>query len=503
MIDITNLSKMKKIIIPLLLILCFTTTQAQEGQHRHLSLDESIDIAKEKSYTMLKLEQSAKQAEYDLQSATRSLKTNIDLTLGLPTYSDRVSEWRDSLGVSYYSEKQLEISGDLTVRQPLPTDGSLYITNTLSSIDDMRRDVRSTYARTRIGLEQPLDAFYGYNRIRSTLKRAKLAHERSQKSLKREELNLVYNVSSAYYNLLQLQESSNIALLNLERQTEAYEMSKNKYAAGLIREVDALQMEVDLAEAQSNYDMSLLNQEASVNRFKELLGINLNDSITLENKLDYNVVIVDPEIAVNYALKNRLEIREQDIQLELQKLSIKQQKSQRIIKASINAHFEQIGYDQGFKRNFFSSTGKSYRNYKDRPANYGVGFTISIPILDWGENRSRVRAAESQLKELEYSKIETERSIETEVMNLVANLNSNLKRLQLLEKNVDVAEKSFEITRQRYSDGDINSESLALERNRLNTAYTSRLSAYINYQLSIADLMRKTFYDFENNIEIE
>jgi hypothetical protein len=60
-----------------------------------------------------------------------------------------------------------------------------------------------------------------------------------------------------------------------------------------------------------------------------------------------------------------------------------------------------------------------------------------------------------------------------------------------------VAEKSFDITRQRFSDGDIDSQALALERERLNNAYTSHLKAYINYQLMQADLMRKTFYNFQ------
>jgi outer membrane protein TolC len=89
------------------------------------------------------------------------------------------------------------------------------------------------------------------------------------------------------------------------------------------------------------------------------------------------------------------------------------------------------------------------------------------------------------------------------VRNLAASINSNLKRLQLLEKNVLVAEKSFGITLQRFSDGDIDSQALALERNRLNTAYTSHLSAYISYQLTLADLMRKTFYDFRNDTRVE
>jgi outer membrane protein len=66
-----------------------------------------------------------------------------------------------------------------------------------------------------------------------------------------------------------------------------------------------------------------------------------------------------------------------------------------------------------------------------------------------------------------------------------------------------VAEKSFEITRQRFSDGDIDSQALALERDRLNNAYTSHLGAYINYQLMIADIMRKTFYDFGKDMPID
>ncbi|NLJ01545.1 MAG: TolC family protein, partial [Bacteroidales bacterium] len=314
--------------------------------------------------------------------------------------------------------------------------------------------------------------------------------------------NLVYQVSSAYYNLLSLQRSTEIAHLDLERQLEAHEISQNKYAAGLIREVDALQMEVDLAEAQNNHDIAILNEVSAKNSFKELLGLDLNDSITLNNELMYDIVIVYPVLAVDMALKNRLEVREQEIQIELQKLNIKQQRANGMIRGSIDAYFERAGVDQQTGVGLLSSIKNSYSNLLERNASYGVGLTITIPILDWGENRALVRASESRLKQYNYRKEEVEREIETEVKNLIAGINSNLKRLQVLEKNVLVAEKSFEITRQRFADGDIDSQGLALERNRLNNAYTSHLRAYINYQLSLADLTRKTFYDFRNHHEV-
>jgi outer membrane protein TolC len=486
-----------------LCITAFGWTLKAQTTYR-LTLEESIEIAKEKSYSMKSLQQDLKIAEYNLKSATSRLKTHIDLSINAPTYSEEIRNFEDSTGVSYYPVRQMSYNANLTISQPLPTDGRIYIENYASSLKDIRKAERYTNLRTRIGLQQPLDALYGYNSIRSALKRAELAYEQSSKSMKRAELNLVYDVSRSYYSLLSLQKSVEIAALDLERQKDAYEISKNKYEAGLIREVDALQMEVDLADAQNSYDMALLNQTSARNSFKELLGVNLNDSVSLSGDLNYDIVIIDPSKAVELALKNRLEIREQDIQIELQKLNIRQQKTAGMIRGNIQAHVEKAGVNPQYDgTSFANSFDRSFKDLKDRPINYGVGFTLTIPILDWGENKAQVRAAESRLKQITYRKEELGREIETEVKNLVSNINGNLKRLQLLEKNIAVAEKSFEITRQRYSDGDIDSQSLALERNRLNTAYKTHLSVYIDYQLSLADIMRKTFYDFRTQQAVE
>ena len=109
-----------------------------------------------------------------------------------------------------------------------------------------------------------------------------------------------------------------------------------------------------------------------------------------------------------------------------------------------------------------------------------------------------VNAALSGL-EVNKQSYEQERiNIEREIRNTVKQLNSSLSRLHLLEKNVTLAEKSFKISSERFSDGDIDSQALALDRVRLNAAYQSHLDAYIRYKLLLSDIMRKTFYDFEN-----
>ncbi len=465
-----------------------------------LTLQASIDIAKEKSYTMRSLQEDLKIAEYNLKSATSSLKTHIDFSLTMPEFNQTVRTWDDTTGVSFYSVKRLDYGGVITVNQPLITNGNIYWETSLNSYDDFYNHDRSATFNTRLRLRQPIDALYGYNAIRSSLKSARLDYERTNKSLRREELNLVYRVSSSYYNLLSLQRSTEIALLDYERQTEANSIAQNKYASGLIREVDALQMEIDLAEAQNSYEMALVNQESAINSFKDLLGIELTDSVVLKDELKYMVVTVDADKAVEYALKNRTELRERDIAIEQQKMSIRQRKAEGMVRGYFDAYVQKTGTSMGDMNVPYGNTIQTSANdFIDRPINYGVGLTVSVPLLDWGENKARVRAAEARQRQNYIAKEELERTIETEIRNSVAQLNNNLKRLQLLEKNVVIAEKSFAITLQRFTDGDIDSQTLALERNRLNSAYRNHLSAYIAYQLSLADIMRKTLYDFEKD----
>ena len=485
------------------LMVCLPATKAQIY---HLSLEESIEIAKKQSFEIQYLLQDKIIAENELKAAIALLRTSVSMNFTLPQFTENVDQYIDSIGgIHFYPLKTLRGSGSLYIRQPLPTDGTITMSTGLTSINDYYNDKRPSTITTSIGFYQPLNSFWGYNTIRSNLKKARLNFERADKSLKRAELNIVYAVSNSYYDLLLLQKGKEIAQMNLERQTEAYEISKNKYEAGLIREVENLQMEVDLAEAQNSYDKYTVRFKSSTNSFIRLIGLELDAVVTLIGEIDnYAIVHVDTEKAVEMAIRNRLEIREREIQIELQTLEVSKQKSDGRPIAALQASWNKIGVSNiPLVESYSNSLSNSWDDLTTRPSNYQVGLTLSIPIIDWGRNKRLVRAAEAKLKQLALSKDDEQRGIEVEVRNLVVSLQMALTRLQQLEKNVSVAERSYSITLQRYTDGDIDSQALALERQRLNTAQQNHLDAYVEYRLQLADLMRKTFYDFENDVPIE
>ena len=485
---------------------CHPTTDANAQRTYELTLEEAIEIARTDSYSMKALEQDLIIAENTMEAAIRRLRTNVALSATIPNYSEAVREWEDSEGkVTYYSARQLRMGTDLTVSQPLPTDGQLSLETGLSGLDDYNNDMRAAQMDATVRLYQPLDAFWGFNNIRSELKTARLNHERAQKAYKRAELDLVYNVSQSYYNLLQRQRATEIARMDMERQAEVHDISKKKYEAGLIREVESLQMEVDLANSQNAHDGALLDLDYAEKTFKLLLGLDLADRVSVRTEeLNYEPIAVDPDRAVQLALAGRLEMRERDINIEVQGLAIRQQKAVGRPTLALDASWSVVGVsNEALATTYPNSINYAWANIKSRPTNFAIGINLRIPILDWGRNRRLVRVAEARQVQNHLAREDQQRSIETEVRTLVAQLQSYLSRLQLLEKNVALAEKSFAITLERFSNGDITSDGLAEERRRLNLALDNHLSAYVQYQLGLADLTRTTFFDFRRDRPVE
>jgi outer membrane protein len=489
--------------IPCIIFFLFSSFFANAQQIYNLDLESSIQLAREKSKTMQILQQSLKKASYDLKAATSSFKTHVSMDLVMPQYTETIRQFEDSSGISFYPVRQNQMNSYLTISQPLPTDGNLFIRSGLQSFVDYYAKDRNAQITSSIGLRQPVEAFFGYNTLRLGYQQAKLAYDLSNKQLKREELNLVYDISQAFFTLLSYHERLNIAQLSLNRQQEAFDIAQSKFIAGLIREVESLQMEVDLGEAMNNLDLAKVDHSSQMSLFKERLGIDLRDSVIIKSDLGYSLVLVDAQKAVSLALENRLELKENEIQIELAKMEIRRRKAAGRINGDILVNYNFIGVDKSsVSIPIGTSFDNTWQNLLSRPGSFGVGLTVNIPIIDWGENRARVNAARATLEQNKIQLDAEKVTIERDIRTTVNRLQSSLRRLQLLEKNVVVAEKSFEISRQRYANGDIDSQAMALERERLNNEDITRLDSFINYKLLLSDIMRKTFFDFEKNISM-
>jgi len=473
-----------------------------------LSLDDAIDIALEQGYDMKSNLLSLIQAEQNRLAAKYRFRTNVDMSLYTPNWEENMTEVQvaNSLPV-YNSLGSMRYQWQMNVNQPLPTDGTITLrsrlyqskeSNYFAETDETlkRRDFLSSLS---IRLRQPL---FTYNRIKTNLKRAELNYERSSLQLKRNRLDVVYSVTNGFYSLYNATRRLEIAQETLDQQQLQYDTAKSKFDAGLIPEVEALRLEVELANARSDLMEAQAEIETQKETFKKLIGLELDDDIGAETDIEYTHLNVDLEKAVRLGLANRTEIRESEIDVALSEINLTQVDADREISAELNAYYDFTGRsdsDLAYNTGTADLFNSSWDDLERRPANRGVTFTVDIPIWDWGVNKAEVESAKASLRRNELQVEEERKDIVNSVKEAVRQVKTAESRLQVLERSQEVAQKTYDISLERFSNGVITSLDLAQDNRSLSSAKLQYLSAYISYKLAVADLKRKTLYDFETD----
>lgn len=477
-----------------------------------LTMDKSIDIALGESYSIKNLEEMNIWAAKNLWAAKAAFRTNINLNLSAPIYNEGF-KLIEVVGDNPIAKKygDYRFNGQLDINQPMPWlplgGGTLTLRSQgyqmkswTPSIEDPDVNLISKkfFSSVSIRLEKPL---FTINDLALNLRQAELSYERQSRVFKRSELDLVYQVTQAFYHLYSEIENNKINKEKVDRQEQIYETTENKFKAGLIAEVEAMQAEVDLIQYRNELKSSEGSLEAAMASFKQLIGIPLDREIRVQTELEITPVHIDVEKAVGLALQNRSEIVEKQIDIEGQKISKKQIDARVAVKGNVSAYYDLSGFSDPTLP-LSSTTGELFNSswdvLRDTP-NRGLTFELEVPLFDWGRNKAQVQAAEAQLRQEELQLNNLYVTIEREVRDVVRNVYQTYDRVQMLKKSNEVSQKSFDISLQRFANGDITSTELDRASEKLNTSKLSYLQAYNEYKLALADLKRKTLYDFENN----
>ncbi len=471
-----------------------------------LTLQDAIDIALEKSYDSKRLQLDLLQAEQNLVAAKGRFKTRIDMSFDIPRWQERVTEIMVPGQLPQFNTTgSMRYMGMLDITQPLPTDGRFVLStrayhrkvSTYLTQENREQKRSEMYTNLTLRYTQPL---FAINQLKLGLKNANLSYDRTEERYKRNQLNVVYLVTQYFFNLYQAMRQEEIARDNVQQQQDLFDLATKKYNAGLIPEVEALQMEVDLAEAQNELLAAGARKARMRDAFKQLIGLQLSDSISIQTDLQRERIDVDFQQAIDKALHYRTEIREAEIDLELSQIAVKEADAKSEIRGDLTVFYDLTGISNPnlpFATPWDELWTSSLEDMERRPNNRGVIFTLSVPIWDWGVNDAEVASAKAHLRNNKLALEEQKKTIVREVRDVVRRLREAENKLDVLTKNQIVAQRAFEISVERFNNGDITSQDLALDRNRLVQAKTSYLSAYIDFKLAIADLKRKTMYDWQ------
>ena len=500
------MNKIKYYLISLLIITGVNVYASDSLETHKISFDEAIRIALGESYTVRYHKQEIDATHYSYLYTKADFKPMLDFNLFTPSWNESLKsvEQVDGLPV-YNSVGSMQMGGDLSFTYVLPTGGNFAFSSKmywenystkLSQKDNEELERDQVYSRLALSFNQPI---FTANRLKENMKVAQLDYQKSTCYFTRVQMDIVYNVANSFYQVYQLAYELKINQDRLDNSREAYRITKLKQETGNLPEGELLVAEITVSQNEVRVMESERKLEAAKDQFKLLIGLDLEKEIELVAEMEFETFLIDMEQAIDEALMNRMEIQENNIDIELQKIEVKRAKRERELKGNISAYYDFTGLSTRTDGSVGQMVSSSFDNMKNRPSNRGIAFTLSYPIADWGRAKNQTKRAQARLKQRELDLDNTKRVIEREIREIVRSVYEAEKRFRINRRNQEVAIESYRISQIRFENGDMTSQELSIEQERLSQVQLAYIESYITYKLSVADLNRKTMFDFENN----
>lgn len=428
--------------------------------------------------------------EYNLIAQRASLKSRFALNLDPFSYSqerrfdDRFSEW--------YTSKSLSSSGTFSISQPIIwTDATVSLNNRLSwqnseSTGGGGMNSNRTYSNNLyLSITQPI---FTFNRTKMSLRTIEQNYENAQISYALQKLNMERNITNQFYSLYLSQKNLEISISQLEDAEKNFNIIKDKVDADLATKDELYQAELNLATARSNTENQKVSLENSKDAFKQVLGISLDEDISVITEISVEPVLIDMEKAIESAFSSRMELRQREISRDQLKQDLIQTKDNNSFNGSVSLSLGIMGDAADFT--------DVYSNPTNNPR---ISVSFSVPIFDWGTRKSRIKAKELEMDMFEISAAEELKSIDIDIRSTCRRLDNLLRQITIAEQSQKNAQLTYDLNAERYRNGELTGMQMNQFQTQLSNSKISYSQAQINYKIELLNLKILTLYDFEKD----
>lgn len=462
-----------------------------------LTLERALQYSETESPTIIQSKLNIERVQKNLEAQRAALKSRFSLGANPLSFSRNRSF--DEVHSAWYTNENLSSSTNLRISQPiLFTDGTISLNNEFgwqrseSNANNARPQNERFYNNLYLSLNQPL---FTYNRLKMQLKQLELNYENAKISYALQRLNMERNVTQQFYNVFMLQENLSIAKAELENTQVNYDIIKNKADAGLVAMEELYQAELNLMQSQSTVEDRTVNYENAKDQLKLLLGMDIySDFVILNiNISTQEPVSVNLEQAIENGLKNRMELRQREIDIENSQFTMIQTKAQNEFSGDLNLRLGITGDD--------TNLAQIYKK-ENTVNNPSVSISFNLPIFDWGEKKARIAAQEAAIESVQIDYEEEQKDIILSIREVYRSIQSQWNQIQIARQNQSNAQLTYEINNERYLNGDLTGMDLNLQQQQLSNARISYTQAQINYKIALLNLKIQSLYDFEMNLPV-
>ena len=321
-----------------------------------------------------------------------------------------------------------------------------------------------------------------YQSMKLTKKDVELAMEKARSS----RLDMVNQVTKAFYQLLLAQDSYNVLQKSYKQSEDNFKVVDAKYQQGSVSEYDKISAEVQMRSLKPNVVSAGNGVNLAMLQLKVLLGMESDMPVAVVGNLkDYEMAMFtrqaqpQPENIVG----GNTTLRQLDMNYDMLKQNLKLKYTNFMPTLALSFQY------------MYTTLGNDWKisNYQWNPYST-LGLSLSIPLFKGG-NFSQVKQAKLQLKQLDQTRINTERQLKMQAQSYLDNMAASSEQVVSNKEAVYQAEKGRTIAEKRYEVG----RGTILELNSSEVALTQ---AQLTYNQSIYDyLVAKADLDLVMGVE--
>ncbi len=299
-------------------------------------------------------------------------------------------------------------------------------------------------------------------KVGTALKAAKIYKKISDNTYKSVKQNVASGVASAYYGILLAKEVVKIngeSLAQAEKHLANVEKLKN---AGSATEYDLLRAKVQVANLKPGLVDAENNVKIATLRFKEVLGVDPDETVTINGKLDGPDILLLQRANRETAFANRPDFQATQQNIDLQKKAVRIAVGDFLPTLTAGSTFAYNGMFDLFKY-----------SPEDWSPYWYANINLTIPIFTGFKNYAKYQQAKVDLRKAKTELRKTQDSISIEVAECAMNLTKAKDQIDSQEMNVSEAQKAFDIAESLYTNGkatqlEVLDAQLALEVSRTN-----------------------------------
>ena len=324
-------------------------------------------------------------------------------------------------------------------------------------------------ANAGLSINLPLFAPAVYRAMSMTKTDIELAVEKSRAS----ELDLINQVTKAYYQLMLAQDSYEVLQGSYKLAEDNFNVVNAKYQQGAVSEFDKISAEVQMRSIKPNVISAANAVTLAKLQLKVLMGITADVDIkTDDNLTNYESMLFANQLKEeDMSLDNNTTMKQFELNMKLLEKNVKSLRTNFIPTLSMSFSYQyQSLYNPNI--NFFDYTWSNSSS---------LMFNLSIPLYR-ASNFTKVKSARIQMRQLDWNRIDTERKLNMQVVSYRNNMTASSEQVVSNKENVMQAEKAVQIAGKRYEVG----KGTVLE---LNSSQVSLTQAQLTYNQSIYDYM--------------